>query len=1189
MRFSARRAQAASALLLALLAASARHAAGACNTTLALPATAGSLAAGDALEGWCAPFAIDADSSEAAVCSNLSVPAGGVLQFGTCALPGAACSGSTALELRSAAGDSTLAFVGRVALDSAVARLSQGCVLGVRCSFGEWRNVGLAPAPVAVRQSCFGRSACAGVAAWRVTADATLLPALQPAATDALVFTVSATAAQPLALLALVGEAPTSASMQVFALTSSVALSGGSGGGAATAALATTSGWTLLWSGTWSNAGASFGTPLAIPAGGVATLLVRVVAGGGSTLPCAHALGTAGASPLISDALLSVSQGAAVASPLVAGATVRSACAWRGLSLTYATPGVACAPPPPPPAPAIATSAPSTLVASLDDLLRALAEPDVALIEVNAHIVLNGTQLSVALPPSSGFRALTVEGTNACWDAGQEASQRVPCALDGGGASRIFSVGAGVQLRLAHLQLLNGAPVGGYGGCVLADGAAPLRLDDVTLSNCSAPQGGGGVAVLGGDVAAVGSVFEECSSGVGGGLLVAGGGVSLTSCAFRGNEARALARAVDALLGGPPGAVGGGAALFAVTGALRRCDFTANAATTVDMVLLANPDASGQARGGGLYASKSALVASGCTWSRNAAGFGGGVNANAGALTLQACALTDNVATLGFGGGVFTRDCPSVAVLASLLAGNAAGGRTGGGIAAFNSTLRVSGSTLRNNAAPTGCGGALGLDVNAALLLDGATVLANNTARDGGGACCELCASMALQDSYMIENEAGAGGSGGALYSSASPTVLSNMTLRDNAAPTGGAIAAYASPLSLADCVLERNAAQGTHGGAVLHDASDDPAGAPLALRRCRLAGNFAEAGGGALAVLAAADASLAGSSFEGNTASGDAAAGGALWALDVRVLGITGCRFAANTVTLVAQNRTQLGYGSAPVAAASGAGGGAWLGANLGNCSVAIDGSVFADNAAPSGGGVYATGDIALLISGSSFQRCAAAGDAAEGGMTSRLRSGAALPVSVTLYDGFAQKVRDWRDTSATIETDASITGLLRTFYAKGAATFSGLTLKGAEGATYTLTLTVSGPDLFGSGDNSRSVTRSVSVQPCEPDEAFDAVLELCACATGFGLVVESSTCERCTNDSVVPVAGGSCVACPALSQPASLFSCVCQPGYFGTIEGATGGCTQCPADTYRGVSDPPNTCVSCPLTSHTFALGGS
>ncbi len=37
----------------------------------------------------------------------------------------------------------------------------------------------------------------------------------------------------------------------------------------------------------------------------------------------------------------------------------------------------------------------------------------------------------------------------------------------------------------------------------------------------------------------------------------------------------------------------------------------------------------------------------------------------------------------------------------------------------------------------------------------------------------------------------------------------------------------------------------------------------------------------------------------------------------------------------------------------------------------------------------------------------------------------------------------------------------------------------------------------------------------------------------------------------------------------------------------GATGGCTQCPADTYRSADDPPAACLACPVTSKTFALG--
>jgi hypothetical protein len=51
----------------------------------------------------------------------------------------------------------------------------------------------------------------------------------------------------------------------------------------------------------------------------------------------------------------------------------------------------------------------------------------------------------------------------------------------------------------------------------------------------------------------------------------------------------------------------------------------------------------------------------------------------------------------------------------------------------------------------------------------------------------------------------------------------------------------------------------------------------------------------------------------------------------------------------------------------------------------------------------------------------------------------------------------------------------------------------------------------------------------------------------------------------------------------------CECIPGYFGTLFGATGACTQCPADTYRSASDAPEACVPCPFTSHTFALGAT
>ncbi len=49
------------------------------------------------------------------------------------------------------------------------------------------------------------------------------------------------------------------------------------------------------------------------------------------------------------------------------------------------------------------------------------------------------------------------------------------------------------------------------------------------------------------------------------------------------------------------------------------------------------------------------------------------------------------------------------------------------------------------------------------------------------------------------------------------------------------------------------------------------------------------------------------------------------------------------------------------------------------------------------------------------------------------------------------------------------------------------------------------------------------------------------------------------------------------------------CAQGYFGTTVGATGVCTQCPADTFRSTADSPVECRACPETSHTFTLGAT
>ena len=104
-------------LALVLLCAAALPAARAgCGYSLALPPGGGVDAAASA-KGFCSPYASDGavGGAPASLCS-LSVPAASVLQFGTCALPGAVCTGATNLTLVDGNG-AVLGAFGRVALN----------------------------------------------------------------------------------------------------------------------------------------------------------------------------------------------------------------------------------------------------------------------------------------------------------------------------------------------------------------------------------------------------------------------------------------------------------------------------------------------------------------------------------------------------------------------------------------------------------------------------------------------------------------------------------------------------------------------------------------------------------------------------------------------------------------------------------------------------------------------------------------------------------------------------------------------------------------------------------------------------------------------------------------------------------------------------------------------------------------
>ena len=914
-----------------------------CVRTLALPAAPAG--ASSYTTGWCAPYAASSQVDAHAACDGIAVPPGNVLSFGTCALPGASCVGETALALLEDGAAQPLAKVERVALNSSVAALAQGCVLGARCSYTEWRNKELATRSVSVKEGCAGASPCAGVVAWRAGPDGPLLPALSSSTATALAFDI--VALKPVTVTALSGRQSGAAVVKQRV-----------GSAVASGVLASAGSWAPF-------------TSLVLRRGEVGSLLVTMTSPG--TLTCAHALGNRTAT-LLADGALQVLQGVRVT-----GTALGSACAWDSFSLTYSDTDGVCSAPPPPPLPNIVTASPFTLVASLDDLWRALRDPTITAIELNDHITLNGTELAIGRDVHNR-RTLLLEGTTSC----RTANPATPlCSISGAGLSRVLSVTEGVTLHLAHVLLRDGvAPAGQDGGCVHAPCATcSLTLETLSLANCSAPTGRGGciAASGGGSVRATDVMIDSCTAAMGGGLLDDGGRVNLTRVTVKSCSAVGNSQDASTALAGLRGPSGGGMALHNVTGGIADSNVLDNWATTTDVVLLSNPEFA-QARGGGLLVASSAVNISTSVFSGNTAFYGGGVYLFNSSMWIDASVLRDNIATTGDGGGLFASDCPHVCTTRSLISSNVAGGHTGGGFAALNTFFDVIGSVFSDNSAPNGCGGGLGLDAGAFSTVTGDSVLANNSALSGGGLCCDWCESFVAQQATLYNNVATAG-SGGAVYLGSSPSTLLNVSMFGNQAPAGGAVSAQSTDLNMTGCSVRGNVAYGTHGGAVFHDARSHGT-ETLVLTNCSFDGNTCNAAGGAVAAFSSASVVATQCVFNNNTITATSPAGGALMSLDVTSLVLQACTFTWNWVEVAAElgDDAPLGYRAGVFAPGTGSGGAIWIGSDS-PVSASVLGSRFSHNWAGTGGGLYITGATRFTMARTYMEHCHAYGESSEGG----------------------------------------------------------------------------------------------------------------------------------------------------------------------------------------------------------------
>ncbi len=370
-------------------------------------------------------------------------------------------------------------------------------MLGARCSYGEWRNPALSSAPVAIAEGCFGVTSCAGVVAWSIGTDAETLPALAPSTATTVVFAVKAL--QTVTLTKLAG-AVTSGNVEVSVLTGSPFTGGG----------LVSTGWAIVRpSLSWTSPQTITSTPLTAGA----TYGIKVVAASANALACTHALGDVN-STLLANGALTVMQGV-----VVTGTALGKACAWSGLGLLYNT-TAACAPSPPPPvAFTPATIAGIVLVNTLADLRAALANATVFEIQVNQHITLDGTPLTIGMTGVTA-RTLTLAGTYSCRTA-NPATPR--CQIRSDGTSRVITVPEGAQLSIVYLELRDGvAPASENGGCVDAHCATcHLRVNDAKFANCSAPSGGGGAlsSTLGGGMDMNSTEIADSSAYYGGGVL----------------------------------------------------------------------------------------------------------------------------------------------------------------------------------------------------------------------------------------------------------------------------------------------------------------------------------------------------------------------------------------------------------------------------------------------------------------------------------------------------------------------------------------------------------------------------------------------------------------------------------------------------------------------------------------------
>lgn len=350
---------------------------------------------------------------------------------------------------------------------------------------------------------------------------------------------------------------------------------------------------------------------------------------------------------------------------------------------------------------------------------------------------------------------------------------------------------------------------------------------DNTANGAAADQGGGGVFTEGGAVTITGGVIESNQAtgtlGSGGGIQNINATVTVTGTEITENTAVRAGGGVEA---GP---------LLSGVGALPT-------STTLDTVVLSRNTVSGPpGNGGGLHITGAgAVLVDESVVTNNTAVEGGGLwNSAAGVLNVTGTRISNNTATGAAadqgGGGVFTEG-GDVVIDGSTIAGNRATGAagSGGGILNVGGDVAVAATVVNGNSAVRAGGG-----------IEAGPLLVNGAADPAAPGT--VTALVGVQLTGNTATGVGAPGNGGGFHQTGlGDTSVDSSLVADNTAVEGGGLwNSVAGSLVVTNSALTTNTSTGVDGGGALYQDGTATTGGDLSAVNVTITDNTAAGAGG--------------------------------------------------------------------------------------------------------------------------------------------------------------------------------------------------------------------------------------------------------------------------------------------------------------------------------------------------------